>query len=75
MKKRIPALLLAVMLLLALPVTASAAETELRIIGPSQAPAVGESFTVTVEISGNPELTGIRLALAYDKTTLSCTAI
>ena len=75
MKKRIPALLLAVMLLLALPVTASAAETELRIIGPSQAPAVGESFTVTVEISGNPGMLSGQFTLKYDQDHLTCTKV
>ena len=75
MKKRIPALLLAVMLLLALPVSVSAAGATLSIRGPNEAPDVGETFTVTVEISGNPGMLSAQFTLKYDQDHLSCTKV
>ena len=75
MTKRFTALLLSALLLLALPVAAHAAGTELRVVGPAEVPAVGERFEVSVEISGNPGIVGIRLALAYDQAKLRCTSI
>lgn len=75
MTKKFTALLLSALLLLALPVAAHAAGTELHVVGPAEAPAVGERFEVSVEISGNPGIVGVRLALAYDQAKLRCTSI
>ena len=75
MKRRVLALLAALALMIALPAFALAADNELAVLAPETAPAVGESFTVTVEIRGNPEANGIRLALRYDKEALRCTEI
>ena len=42
---------------------------------PEALPAVGGSFDVTVEMSGNPGFAGIGLTLAYDQNRLECTSI
>ena len=52
--KKLSLWLILLVLLVQMSVPALAAATELRIVGPSQVPAVGEEFTVSVEISGNP---------------------
>ena len=75
MKRRVLALLAALALMIALPAFALAADNELAVRAPEKAPTVGESFTVTVEVRGNPEANGIRLALRYDKEALRCTEI
>lgn len=64
-------LLLVLMIsLLNLPVLA--AGTSLKIDAPKSLPAVGEMFTVTVDISGNPGLCAAQYTLAFDKTVVSC---
>lgn len=56
---------------------AAAAEPEpvLTVTAPELLPAVGESFTVTVEICGNPGLSAVQFTLAYDRTALECSGI
>ena len=49
-------------------------QTVLTIITPQQYPAAGESFTVTVDITGNPGLCAVQFALAYDETAMKCTS-
>lgn len=64
-------LLLVLMIsLLNLPVLA--AGTSLKIDAPASLPAVGETFTVKVDISGNPGLCAAQYTLAFDKTVVSC---
>ena len=74
-KKRIPALLLALCMMLSMAVTAHAAGTTLQVDVPQSLPAVGETFTVTVSIAGNPGLGAVQLALGFDDTVLDCTRI
>ena len=72
MKKKILCLCLTVLLLTAmLPV--SAAGTVLTIKSPASLPDVGKTFTVTVDISGNPGLCAAQFTLTYDQTALECT--
>lgn len=71
MKKRLIALLLAAVYLL-IPL-AHAAGTLLSLHVPDTLPDVGESFTVTVELSGNPGLSSVQFVLAYDDAVLECT--
>ena len=56
-----------------LTVSVSAADTVLTIRGPDELPAVGEEFTVTVEISGNPGLLSGQFTLKFDQEHLDCT--
>ena len=64
-------LLLVLMIsLLNLPVLA--AGTSLKIDAPASLPAVGETFTVKVDISGNPGLCAAQYTLAFDKTVVTC---
>lgn len=58
------------LMLLTLPVLAS--ETIVKIHAPTALPGVGETFTVTVDISGNPGLCTVQYTLAFDKTVVTC---
>lgn len=73
MKRRILslsiALLLAVQLLVPL---ACAAGVTLSLTAPDKLPSVGQTFTVTVDLSGNPGLSAVQLLLAYNAQTLEC---
>lgn len=75
MIKRILALAAAAALMLALLIPAHAEGAEMRVVGPETAPAVGESFTVSLELSGNPGFYASELSVSFDKTLLSCTAL
>ena len=63
-------LLAAIILLPGLP--ARAAETTLTVTVPETLPAIGETFTVTVDLSGNPGLCAAQYTLAFDQSVLSC---
>ena len=75
MKRRVLAMLAALALMIALPAFAFAADTELVVRAPGKAPAVGESFTVTVEIRGNPGINTAQFTLQYDKEMLECVSM
>ena len=53
-------------------VHAAAAGTSVRIDAPETLPAVGETFTVTVDISGNPGLCAAQYTLTFDGTVVEC---
>ena len=55
-----------------LSLPAYAAGTSLKIDAPASLPAVGETFTVKVDISGNPGLCAAQYTLAFDKTVVTC---
>lgn len=63
-------LLVLVISLLNLPVLA--AGTSLKIDAPASLPAVGETFTVKVDISGNPGLCAAQYTLTFDGTVVEC---
>lgn len=71
--KRISALILALTLLLGMSTAARAAETVISVNTPGTMPKAGESFTVTVEISGNPGLCAAQFTLGFDQTKMECT--
>ena len=75
MRKKILSLLLSLCLCLSLMPTALAAGTELKVTAPEELPAVGETFTVTVDISGNPGFAALGVTLGYDKSVLKCVDI
>ena len=75
MRKHSFAFLLAVAVLLSLLVPAMAASPTLTLRPPDKLPAVGESFTVTVEISGNPGICTAQLTLGFDSGVVDCTEV
>lgn len=66
------ALLLAVQLLVPL---ACAAGATLRLTAPDKLPDVGQTFTVTAELTGNTGLAAVQLKLGYDDSVVECTGI
>ena len=66
------ALLLAVQLLTPL---ACAAGTTLKLTAPDKPPDVGQTFTVTAELTGNTGLAAVQLSLGYDDSVVECTGI
>ena len=66
------ALLLAVQLLSPL---ACAAGATLRLTAPDKLPDVGQTFTVTAELTGNTGLAAVQLKLGYDDSVVECTGI
>lgn len=72
MKKRILTLALAAALLLTPFSLASASGTAFVADVPEQLPAAGESFTVSVSLTGNPGFNSIQFRLAYDDTVVQC---
>ena len=72
-KRTICLCLCAVFLLGMFAFPASAADTVLTINPPGTLPKAGQSFTVTVELSGNPGLTAVQFTLGFDTGAMSCT--
>ena len=66
------ALLLAVQLLTPL---ACAAGTTLKLTAPDKLPDVGQTFTVTAELTGNTGPAAVQLSLGYDDSVVECTGI
>lgn len=66
------ALLLAVQLLTPL---ACATGTTLKLTAPDKLPDVGQTFTVTAELTGNTGLAAVQLSLGYDDSVVECTGI
>ena len=76
MKKRITAGILALALLLAFaPAALAATSPLLRVSAPEEFPAVGKTFTVTAELSGNPGMTALECTLAFDAARVECTGV
>ena len=73
--KKLSIWLILLVLLVQMSVPALAAATELRIIGPAEVPAVGEEFTVRLELSGNPGFNTFDVTIPYDRTKLECTEV
>ena len=67
--------LLAACMVLSLCVPAMAAGTVLKVEQPEKLPAVGETFTVTVSIEGNPGISAVQMSLLYDSKIVKCTKI
>ena len=66
------ALLLAVQLLVPL---ACAAGATLKFTAPDKIPEVGQTFTVTVDLSGNTGLCAVQIKLGYDDSVVECTGV
>ena len=71
LKKRFPALIL--LLTLLFRVTAYAAEPRLVVHLPEGSIEAGETFTVTVELTGNPGILNIQFTLSFDRERMECT--
>jgi len=72
LRKRAHALFLSACLALSLAVPVQAANTELAVNAPDELPDVGETFTVTVDISDNPGFSALEFTLTYDDDVLKC---
>lgn len=70
--KTAPALLLALVLILGPAPPARAAAAELRVNAPEALPKAGETFTVTVDIAGNPGFSAVQFTIPFDSGTMSC---
>ena len=76
MKKRIWSMCLAVLLVLQLAAPwCAAAGTELTVSAPGTLPAVGQTFTVTVDLSGNTGFSAAQFLLAYNDKIASCPGV
>ena len=73
--KKLSIWLILMVLMVQMSVPALAAATELRIVGPAEVPAVGEEFTVRLELSGNPGFNTFDVTIPYDPAKLECTEI
>lgn len=74
-EKKIGRLLALFVLAALLTLPASAAGTALSIHAPETLPAVGETFTVSVEISGNPGLCAAQYTLTFDRSVVACESV
>ncbi|GEM_PF-6006850 len=74
MKKTLLSFLLIVSVLVAMIIPASADTTVLTINRPSL-PSVGESFTLTLDISGNPGFNALNVSLGFDHAVVRCDEI
>lgn len=70
---RILSLLLALCLCISMVTTVHAAGTVLTVEAPETLPAVGETFSVTVSVSGNPGLGAVQFTLGFNKSVVECT--
>lgn len=73
--RRIGALCVTLCLLLAMIPLVSAAGASIVVQAPDKLPDIGESFTVTVSLNGNPGLGATQVRLNYDDTVLECTEV
>lgn len=64
--------LILMMISVLLPTAVFAESAKLTVKAPEAVPAVGEEFTVTVELSNNPGVCAVQFTLAYDKSKLEC---
>ena len=72
-RKRIISALLTAALLLSLCSMAAASEAEFLIAAPAGGTSAGETFTVSVELNGNPGFCSVQFTLAYDASQMECT--
>ena len=47
----------------------------MTVTAPDKLPAVGETFTITVDLSGNTGLSALQLKLGYDDSIVECTGV
>ena len=74
-KKKVTVFAVTAGMLLQMGMTAWAADTELRFSSPNELPAVGETFTTQMMLSGNPGVKAVEMSLLYDGSVLRCTEI
>lgn len=73
--KKLCAVFLSVCLILSVAPSVFSAGTTLTLQVPSALPKAGESFTVSVDVSGNPGFSVVQFIVRYDKERLTCTGI
>ena len=73
MRKKFPALFLALLLALSImPAGGMAAGTQFEIRLPEQPVRAGEEFLIAVDLTGNPGFSALQFTLAYDKSQMEC---
>ena len=72
MKKLIPVLLALILAVTLVVPSALAAGTILTVNAPDALPQTGKTFTVTVDIAGNPGLCAAQFTLGFDKSVVAC---
>ena len=71
MSKKILSLFLSVLIAALLSANVFAADAKITLKTPDSLPKVGETFEVTVDISGNPGFSAFQTAVEFDKTAMS----
>ena len=74
-KKFLRSILLMICLCITLSLPVYATGTELTVTAPEALPAAGETFEVSISVSGNPGLGAVQLTLAFDRAVAECTEI
>ena len=67
--------MLAVVLALGLAPPGRAAGTELRVRTPESLPKAGETFTLSVEIAGNPGVAAVQFTIPFDRDVMTCSSV
>ncbi len=71
-KRKIVRLLLVCLLSILIPCSAFAAGTVIEVKAPTNMPKAGDTFTVTVNISGNPGFSAMQFTLGFDTSVMQC---
>lgn len=66
-------IVVAVLLLSAVPVMAASGDPLLKVDYPETMPKAGEEFEVTVSVENNPKIYGVEFLLVFDKEAMTCT--
>ena len=75
MRRKILTIFIMAIVLAAASAFAYAADTTLEIKAPDKLPAVGETFEVEVDLTGNPGVNTIEFQLVFDGSVLDCTGM
>lgn len=75
MRRKILTVFIMAIVLAAASAFAYAADTTLEIKAPDKLPAVGETFEVEVDLTGNPGVNVVEFELVFDGSTVQCTKV
>ncbi|MBQ1303043.1 MAG: hypothetical protein IIY29_06850 [Firmicutes bacterium] len=75
MRRKTLTIFIMAIVLVAASAFAYAADTTLEVKAPDKLPAVGETFDVEVDLTGNPGVNTIEFQLVFDGSVLDCTGM
>ncbi|MBR2575720.1 MAG: S-layer homology domain-containing protein [Firmicutes bacterium] len=75
MRRKILTIFIMAIVLAAASAFAYAADTTLEVKAPDKLPAVGETFEVEVDLTGNPGVNVLEFELVFDGTAVECTEV